>query len=207
MIVNWTRDFLTGRTYQVRVRDQYSEVFSAYSGVPQGGVLSPLLFILYTYELPESVSRFGVVCKMYADDIKIYKSLEKAEDSCAIQAAIDYIDKWADTWELPIAPEKTKLNPAKAHNPPFQASGHDSGHKIHDNKNRHIRPRPSIQHLAAIDTAIGTLLLVCTSKMADENLGKFWPRLALHSASQANESRKRIERKSGGSWHHKVNDQ
>ncbi|EYC43639.1 hypothetical protein Y032_0486g2333 [Ancylostoma ceylanicum] len=193
MIVNWTRDFLTGRTYQVRVRDQYSEVFSAYSGVPQGGVLSPLLFILYTYELPESVSRFGVVCKMYADDIKIYKSLEKAEDSCAIQAAIDYIDKWADTWELPIAPEKTKL---------FVLLNHAV-----TQKNRHIRPRPSIQHLAAIDTAIGTLLLVCTSKMADENLGKFWPRLALHSASQANESRKRIERKSGGSWHHKVNDQ
>ncbi|EYC39859.1 hypothetical protein Y032_0638g971 [Ancylostoma ceylanicum] len=70
--VEWIRGFLKNRTYQVRIDDCFSTVYGTSSGVPQGGVLSPLLFLVYTCDLPDSVSKFGVTCKMYADDMKVY---------------------------------------------------------------------------------------------------------------------------------------
>ncbi|EYC35206.1 hypothetical protein Y032_1116g3629 [Ancylostoma ceylanicum] len=62
--VEWIRGFLENRTYQVRIDDCFSTVYGTSSGVPQGGVLSPLLFLVYTCDLPNSVSKFGVTCKM-----------------------------------------------------------------------------------------------------------------------------------------------
>ncbi|KAK6035375.1 hypothetical protein COOONC_27120, partial [Cooperia oncophora] len=64
LIVRWIESFLCNRTYQVRIGDsfssKYSSKYSITSGVPQGGVLSPLLFIAYTACLPASLSRFGL---------------------------------------------------------------------------------------------------------------------------------------------------
>lgn len=107
MIRAWIQSFLTGRTYQVKVRQEYSSMYSAHSGVPQGGVLSPLLFLLYTFELPAKIARLGAACKMYADDIKIYKEIENVQDCRVIQSAIECVDEWAKIWELPLAPEKS----------------------------------------------------------------------------------------------------
>lgn len=42
--------------------------------------LIPLLFLIYTHELPDAVSRFGVTCKMHADDLKIYKIVKEDQD-------------------------------------------------------------------------------------------------------------------------------
>lgn len=95
LIIDWLRQFLSLRTYQVKVRGQYSKVFTAFSGVPQGGVLSPILFLLYTYELPGYVNNLGVTCKMYADDVKIYKKIEHAGDSNCLQSATYFISCWA----------------------------------------------------------------------------------------------------------------
>lgn len=55
--LSFIREFITGRTYQVK--DQFSDVFSALGGVSQGGVLSPILFLLYTYELPNYITNSG----------------------------------------------------------------------------------------------------------------------------------------------------
>lgn len=76
MIIRWIRQFLSSRTYQVAINGEYSKVFPVTSGVPQGGVLSPILFLLYTYELPDCIASLGVSCKVYADDVKIYKRID-----------------------------------------------------------------------------------------------------------------------------------
>lgn len=109
MIMDWTRQFLSGRTYQVKIKCEFSKVFPALSGVPQGGVLSPLLFLLYTYELPGLINNWSVKCNMYADDVKIYKRIDGPEDSKTLQAAIDFVSSWAELWELPLSTEKTRL--------------------------------------------------------------------------------------------------
>lgn len=76
LVINWIRQFLSERTYQVKIKGQYSNVFHAFSGVPQGGVLSPIMFLLYTFDLPNCFNSLGVKCKMYADDVKIYRRIE-----------------------------------------------------------------------------------------------------------------------------------
>lgn len=76
------------------------------SEVSHDGVVSPLLFLLHTYEIPLSVQRFGVFCKMYADELKVYKEVENEEASCDVQAAINFVQKWRITWKLPLSAKK-----------------------------------------------------------------------------------------------------
>ncbi|KAK6055645.1 hypothetical protein COOONC_06851 [Cooperia oncophora] len=59
ILINWITDFLR----------------EAYSGVPQGGVLSPVLFNIFTAEIPSLFRGLGVSVKMYADDVTIYKRI------------------------------------------------------------------------------------------------------------------------------------
>ena len=69
-ILNWIRNFLTDRKQEVVVRGVRSSLETVTSGVPQGSVLGPTLFILYVNELPELVQ--GQI-KLFADDAKIYR--------------------------------------------------------------------------------------------------------------------------------------
>lgn len=80
MLLKWLSEFLTKRTFQVRINDCFSEPRTLTSGVPQRGVLSPVIFIIYTYEISSIVTNLGVQCKVFADDVKIYKVIEADED-------------------------------------------------------------------------------------------------------------------------------
>ncbi len=67
-IVDWTRSFLSNRTFQLRVGESYSASVPAYSGVPQGSVLAPILFLIFVNDLPDVLS--GSVL-LLADDVKL----------------------------------------------------------------------------------------------------------------------------------------
>ena len=64
----WIEGFLTGREQRVRVGDKSLDTASVTSGIPQGSVLSPILFILYINDLPDCVQSY---CKIFADDTKV----------------------------------------------------------------------------------------------------------------------------------------
>ena len=108
-ICSWISNFLENRYFQVRLGKTLSGLKPVKSGVPQGGVLSPLLFLIYTYDLPKKLSEIGVTCKMYADDLKIYRIVENDSDCDVIQKAVSYVECWASHWNLPLNAEKTTV--------------------------------------------------------------------------------------------------
>ncbi|XGW32188.1 hypothetical protein V3C99_010399 [Haemonchus contortus] len=107
IITTWISEYLSNRTFQVKIGQSFSEVRRVISGVPQGGVLSPVLFNVFTAELPDMLCEVGITPKVYADDIKIYKAISVEADSQELQRAIDLTVGWSKDWQLPIAPHKT----------------------------------------------------------------------------------------------------
>ncbi len=82
-VLPWLKSFLTKRSQRVVVDGQHSELFGVESGVAQGSVLGPFLFILYISDLCENIQA-AVGKALFADDLKCY-----ASDRVALQSSID----------------------------------------------------------------------------------------------------------------------
>ena len=107
-ILGWIRDFLSGRCMSVQIRGERSPTCPVASGVPQGSVLGPLLFLIYANLIARDVT--GYWCA-FADDFKIstWYSREPGDRRAGIsrlQADLDSITCVSSSWNL-------KLNPAK----------------------------------------------------------------------------------------------
>lgn len=105
-IVNWIKDWLLSRSFTVRCGAKVSNEFDVVSGVPQGSVLGPLCFVLYTCDLAELLSDIDVQFKIYADDVEIHKCYKDGKDREILQSAIDLLAEWSNTWQLPLAVQK-----------------------------------------------------------------------------------------------------
>lgn len=104
---NWIEDFLTGRRQRVLVSGEASEWRNVISGVPQGSVLGPLLFVIFINDLPDTVKNNSQVY-LYADDTKVYKIVENVSDCLNLQEDLDEIKKWSEKWLLSFHPDKSK---------------------------------------------------------------------------------------------------
>jgi hypothetical protein len=108
-LLNWIRAFLANRRQRVVLGEQSSDWSEVKSGVPQGSVLGPILFILYINDLPEILAN---KCKMYADDTKIIARLKSASydsDSSKLQDDINAIVDWTNTWLMKLNIDKCKV--------------------------------------------------------------------------------------------------
>ena len=105
-IAKWIEDFITERKQRVHINGHKSSWADVSSGVPQGSVLGPLLFVIFINDLPEAV-KCGV--KMYADDTKIYAVINNKGDSKKLQEEINKLFKWSVTWQLMFHPDKCHI--------------------------------------------------------------------------------------------------
>ena len=106
-LLNYIENFLQNRSFKVTIGNSISDAFVIKKGLPQGSVLSPLLFSLFGTDLPRHHS---VENSEYADDVGFYSaadSLTKAEELLQAQTAKFYL--WCQTWGLTINAEKTKI--------------------------------------------------------------------------------------------------
>ena len=67
------------------------------SGVPQGSVLGPLMFLIYVNDVADLFTD-GSCVNMYADDVKLYLEIENDSNVAMLQQNIDKFVKWAQTW-------------------------------------------------------------------------------------------------------------
>ena len=72
-VLSWFRSYLTKRFQIVSIQDTHSDQIELRCGVPQGSVLGPILFILYTQPLTSVIHKHPVSHMLYADDMQVYK--------------------------------------------------------------------------------------------------------------------------------------
>ena len=77
----WIRSFLLGRKQRVIVNGEKSEWRNVTSGIPQGSVLEPILFLLYINDMPE-VTSVGTHTYLFADDTKSFRGIFQQSDLC-----------------------------------------------------------------------------------------------------------------------------
>ena len=102
-LLKWIEAFLTGREQMVRVNGELSNPKPVISGIPQGSVLGPLLFVLYINDLPDSVSSNIL---LFADDTKIFQQIRSEKDALSLQSDIDALNAWSEKWLLKFNTDK-----------------------------------------------------------------------------------------------------
>ena len=105
-LLDWIRSFLEHRQQRVVINGQYSTWRNVTSGIPQGSVLGPLLFVIYINDLPDTVLSQVF---FFADDMKIYRQIQDTRDRHIFQEDISKLQEWADKWLLRFHPDKCKL--------------------------------------------------------------------------------------------------
>ena len=95
--INWVEQWLTDRRQRVVVDEEVSSWKSVLSGVPQGSVLGPILFLVYIDDLEEGVT--GNILK-FADDTKLFRKTKEIEDKQKLQDDIDKLVRWSEKWQM-----------------------------------------------------------------------------------------------------------
>ena len=98
----WIKDFLSERRQRVVINGVKSQWGVVKSGVPQGSVLGPILFLIYVSDISDDVSSNVL---LFADDTKLYSRVERQEDCHTLQEDIN----WSEKWLMRFNTEKCKV--------------------------------------------------------------------------------------------------
>ena len=105
-INSWLSDFLTNRKMKVVVDGEESDSVTVDSGVPQGTVLGPLLFLCHINDLPDAVKS---TVRLFADDCLLYRSIRNMDDHLALERDLQQLETWAKTWGMRFNAKKCYL--------------------------------------------------------------------------------------------------
>lgn len=103
---DWISDFLSNRRQRVCINGSSSSWKDVVSGIPQGSILGPILFIIYINDLPSLTQS---VCKLFADDSKVYQAIRKPSDQITLQEDIFKLCNWSNRWLLRFNVQKCKI--------------------------------------------------------------------------------------------------
>lgn len=105
---SWIADFLCNRSQCVVVEGEKSSPVSVRSGVPQGSVLGPSLFLAYINDLPEKVTSTS---RLFADDTLLHRLMREANDRQRIQQDLKNFEQWENEWDMHFHPSKYNILP------------------------------------------------------------------------------------------------
>ena len=112
LALSWFQCYLNNRTFKVKVKKATSSECYLDIGVPQGSILGPLLFILYTRDLEEIVTKYGFSIHLYADDTQVYFAFDvhsSNPDLTAVKNCFLEIKQWMTVNFLKLNDEKTEF--------------------------------------------------------------------------------------------------
>ena len=104
-VLGWIKSFLANRFHRVCIRKEHSDWLPVLSGVPQGSVLGPVLFLVYINDL---VNNLESTASLFADDAKIYRVLKTDEDPEVLQRDLQRLEDWSNSWLLTFNTSKCK---------------------------------------------------------------------------------------------------
>ena len=104
--LQWIESFLSNRTQQVIIESEASSPAPVTSGVPQGSVLGPILFLVFINDMPECVTS---QCRLFADDSIIYREIATDLDTKTLQIDLDNLQKWEEKWGMSFNPSKCNI--------------------------------------------------------------------------------------------------
>ena len=107
--IKWIESFLNERTQRVVVEGESSAEARVKSGVPQGSVLGPLLFLIFINDLAENTTS---TVRLFADDCVMYRPIRHANDCEALQEDLNKLHDWEERWQLRL--NATKCNILRA---------------------------------------------------------------------------------------------
>jgi hypothetical protein len=99
----WIQNFLSNRRQQVVVEGSSSPQGFVTSGVPQGSVIGPILFLIYINDLPASVSS---EVRLFADDTIVYRHIKTPTDCDILQSDLLKLESWEREWQMEFHPGK-----------------------------------------------------------------------------------------------------
>ena len=105
-LLSWIHDFLTNRTQRVVLQGNASESLSVTSGVPQGSVLGPVLFLIFINDLPDCLD---CSCALFADDTLVYQEICSVDDCNNFQRNLDSLGAWSENWGMSFNTSKSKI--------------------------------------------------------------------------------------------------
>ena len=105
-MLNWINEFIRGRSQDVIVNGAKSETLPVLSGIPQGTVLGPVLFVIDINDILENLSSEGL---LFADDTKTFRKFTSREDALDLPFDIKALKDWSKKWLLCFHPEKCQV--------------------------------------------------------------------------------------------------
>ena len=100
-LLRWINDFLANRTQRVVINGK-SQEGNVTSGIPQGSVLGPILFVIYINDLPANVKS---QVKMFADDTNLFTRVDVPNNHETTQNDLDELMQWSNKWQLVLPTE------------------------------------------------------------------------------------------------------
>ena len=107
-LLKFLADYLRDRQQRVLVGGKLSSTRNAQSGVPQGSILGPFLFVLFINDISEGISP-GTQLSLYADDTKIWRHIITGSDISRLQKDIEYLHDWSLSNKMKFHPDKCKV--------------------------------------------------------------------------------------------------
>ena len=116
LFLQWIVEWLSGRQQRVVLNGKSSDWTPVISGVPQGSVLGPILFLIYINDIDNAIPSLLTILYKFADDTKLLRVVDNVIDHDHLQADLDHLNSWSIEWQMLFNTSKCKVMHFGKHN-------------------------------------------------------------------------------------------